>query len=330
MQPTALSLYPRHVRKSGSKTYPIVSGRELYEAISITGLNRAPIGILCNYILAGVVVEGNIPEPIETYCERQLVDGTLFWVDEVLQDNIREAAPTHIMQLFPAVLYAGTATNIIRCYDKQKSGDWLVTDTNAYGGATGKPVNLAGERVRIYPNGLGVLYYVQWLYRRIEEIIETIRKQQTGPNAKTYIKGFVRNVQAAKQEMTSDEYLGVIPGDWNLDRGTNTDAIEQLQSEYLLLLRLYYQHLTVTDIAYQPDRPSGADRYLLVGPMLRMIEVQRKKLNEILAFFDAYATFERMTTAPVADRLLELQLLESKLSHGWTTPEVAALQGAQL
>ena len=120
---------------STAQPYVCVSGRELFEELSITGLNRSPIEILSNYVLAGVRVTGGTPPlPPPQLVERLLVEGTLLWVGGVLQGDLRECERNEqtglitITQEWENVQLSDSTGDVIREYRQQPDGTWQVRD----------------------------------------------------------------------------------------------------------------------------------------------------------------------------------------------------------
>jgi hypothetical protein len=138
-----------------------------------------------------------------------------------------------------------------------------------------------------------------------------MRRLQTGANAKTLIFGQPRNIMQSRANLMNDEEdVAFMPGDLRADRATSTAQIDQLKLEFDTLRAIYLQNMNITDTLYQPERPVAADRFALMGPMLRFVEEERSKLEYIMkTYYNLTVIFERLFTASITDRTAEFALL---------------------
>jgi hypothetical protein len=294
-----------------------VSGRELYDEHSITGLNRIPVIKLAGYVLAGakVVTPPSYPVSLEEIHTTLEVDGSLLMVRGEIEGGLVEAEWDSCTQLLPACEIEGKSEDVYREYERTPDG-WQVTDYTHYGDPAQveiASVLMPESEIVYYFNAaepVGILYHAQRTYRRIEEITQTIRKFQKGPATKVGVTGYIRDEDKVRAELMGPDPFYVISGvDTNITMGGNTAAIDQLLREQQALLPMYYQQTHVVDTESPVQRPSGADRALVLGPMLRYVESVRNQIKAVMTQLGAECTFERIHTTDILDRQNEFNLL---------------------
>lgn len=302
----------------------IVTGRELYSDPSITGLNRVPITILSSYILAKAsLTSGVVPFSLEELTETLLVDGP--WIewktppikkDEELcgvwdakRDQFTLRIEKENQQAYEQDSY------ILRQFKSNGSG-WTITDftPNGNDGYDETPGGSAPASALNYifnaVSPVGVLMPAQVTYNRIEEIANTIRRFQTGPGAKTLIVGNVRNKTTATADLESDDPYAFVGGSGVVvDRMASTAAIDQLIAETTRLQPLYYQQVHMVDTTSPVQRPSGQDRALVLGPMMRFVDALTSQITRVLDYYGAAWRYERIHTTDVLDRTQQMALL---------------------
>lgn len=322
--------------------YAVKTGDEIAESLSITRLNYTPEEILSNWILYGAhytseaappYAPGRDPLTPRELCRRVLRAGTLLWVDGAIQFDILDADRKRIVQRLKdvEVPVPGTAAprvqDVYRVYrqgpltdsewGEVAAGDWLLADYN-------KPELKASDRfysevllasqVQVILNGAGIYFDMQGAYWRLEEIERTMRQQQTGPNAKTYIHGIPRNVEESRAALNDDKYETFIPADVKISRAGASPIIDQLKAEYELLRNEYFAGMNITDVSYTPGRPVADDRYLQMLPMLRAVEQHREIMRQACALFGGDIEFSQIHAATVSDRQAEFDLLTAMLT----------------
>lgn len=302
------------LRENEKPNYPVVSGRQVFEERSITGLNRLPVVIHANAINKGATEQGTDPT-VPEITERVLVDGTLLDVGGVIRTNILAVrrpdneTPGSVVEVFPRD-GMDRPVDIHRHWYTLDGIQWFYQDMDKTGALEGQPT-LVESDVRVIWNGTGILEPTQWTYRRLEQIENSVRRLQTGAGLKTILHGMIRNIQQTKDALNDEgEDIAVVSGDTKVDRATSTNQIDKLESERKALLALYYQAVNITDTTYQPDRPSGADRQLQLAPQARFIEAQREIISRVMReWYGVNVEFSQLHTASVQDRTMEYQLL---------------------
>ena len=295
--------------------YLPLSGRELYESRSITGLNRIPIITLTGFVLSGARVSGSVPVPLETIVEAMLIDGPVVLIGGEMASDIVESRPNSFTQLFRDVTLAGSTMDIHRVYQRTPAG-WAYVDYRHYGGKDQTVIaqgDLPADAVTYWYNAVtptGILYPSQDTYHRIEEIARSIRTMQSGPSTKTIVGGHIRNQTQAAADLVGNDPVVFIPGDVTVDKMADTGVVNQLISEFDKLLPMWYQLTHIVDTASPIQRPSGADRQLVLAPMRRFVELLRDQITNVLAMFGASWSSERLHTTDVAERQAALLLLK--------------------
>ena len=75
-----------YVIRDETGPFSLMSGRQMFEQVSYTGINRSPVVKLRSFIEAGLVTEPDphtAPFDVADICERLLVDGTVVWYKPV-------------------------------------------------------------------------------------------------------------------------------------------------------------------------------------------------------------------------------------------------------
>jgi hypothetical protein len=304
---------------------PYVSGRALYDEHSITGLNRIPVIKLAGYVLAGakLLTPPRYNVSLEEIHATLEIDGSLLMVNGEMQTGVIQADWDSCVQCIPACAIEGGAQDIYREYEITPDGV-TVTDWLHYGEAAqaiiAGPTALPRADVVWYYNAaepVGILYHAQGTYRRIEEISQTVRRFQKGPATKVGVTGYVRDEDKVRAEMMNDDPMYIISGvNTQITMGGNTAAIDQLLNEQSKLLPMYYQQTHIVDTESPVQRPSGADRTLVMGPMLRYVDTVRAQITNVLEQLGATWTTERIHTTDILDRQNEFNLLVQLLQMG--------------
>jgi hypothetical protein len=283
------------------------SGREIYSDEGITGLNHIPVNELAGYALAGAEFSGeeNLPCAPEEVVTGTLIEGTWLDAQGVIQQNIIGAARDWVLQYIQSDDL--TTETVIRKW-QNGGARWSITDYAEYGTANqrvvGKPGSAPSSRIRYHFNALsptGVLYPERKGYARIEEVAWLIREAQRGPGAKTAIGGYVRNRHMVEQDLMSDQPYFFTGSDQPLDRMTSTAVVDQLISEANRLEPRYYKAVYIVDTSNPVQRPSGADRGLVLGPMFRYVAYVRKQVDAILKLYGASWTTDPLPSDTVAE-----------------------------
>jgi len=282
------------------------SGRCVWDAESMTGLNRIPIDRLAGYALAGAVFNGAelLPQAPEEVVLSLLIDGS--WVDAggEIQTHIIGATQHSIAQHIKLDDY----NEVTRIWMREmEGGDWILVDYVGYGTASQRmlddPGTIPAALVKYHYNPLspaGVLYPARRSFERLEEIAILIREAQLGPGAKTAIMGYVRNRAQVEADLRSRRPYFFPGSEQPLDRMTSTAVVDQLVTEFDRLKPLYFQLVRCVDTTTPVQRPSGTDRELVLDPMFSYVDYVRAQVDGVLALYGASWTYESNKPEPVA------------------------------
>jgi hypothetical protein len=288
------------------------SGRCVYDADSMTGLNRIPVDRLAGYALNGAVFSSAelLPLSPEQVILNLLIDGSWLEVNGIVQTDIIAAAKNIVLQHIPSdvgeVTREWKRTDGLPMTDGNATGaGWVVTDYEDYGtglqAAKSEPQFVPDDACRYHFNPLspaGILYPARRSFERLEEIAILIREAQLGPGAKTAIGGYVRNRANVEADLRSRKSWFFTGSDAPLDRMTSTAVVDQLASEFDRLKPLYFQLVYCVDTTNPVQRPSGADRELILDPMFTYVDYVRRMADGVLALYGAEWTYA--SNKPVA------------------------------
>ncbi len=279
---------------SPDSIYVEITGREVFEEISISGLNRSPIEILTAFITADSTIEQTgatvWPEiPTEKICENVLVDGSIamrYTGDEKADEPyvfLRDCVEIHRSLIVQKLRDdRGRVTNVTRVYEKTES-EWIVKDVTGYG--TGHELvqsteSYPLEMILSYPYGEGLLYYNQKTYRRLEEIEESLR-QQTGPASLSLIvTGYAGDWPKAQDTFAKGAKIIGIPGNADVHRVSANNTADQLMRSSLDLMQKYLKNMHLVEVS-ETSTMSGKSRKLAMMPMLNYVNTIRMVLDEI-------------------------------------------------
>jgi len=316
--------------------YPIVTGREIYSLMSITGLNRSPVNKLTAYIMAGEALEGEAQKPLTdipptTMAKHLLIDGSVaifmgkFIYDIIYIDN--DKVVTNIRDE-DGVLLSGHRrvyikfSNIVIVIDQEiKNKEWTTTSEMPFT-ASEAGVKTTDEMLFILPNDKGLLWPSQKTFFRLEEIEKTIKGETDSSALATIITGsYTGNMDQAKAAFAANKKRIFIPGaDIGVHNVFNGDAVEKLMVEHEGLLKLYresmYDYLSPDTITM-----SGVSRRLAMLPTLQFVSIQRKLLIDIYGEHGAALTFEPFSILDSQEKQTELANVQYAYDVGAITDD---------
>ncbi len=315
---------------SPDREYKERPGRQIFEELSITGLNHSPIETLTAFITADSTIEGGgngiWPEiPLAKICEYVLVDGSFVLryigeqVDEslgyipdepyVFLEGCSEIHRNHILQ--PLRNERDVLTGITRVYERGKS-DWSVKDVEAYGSERERTISTEQyplDMLISYPYGKGLLYPNQKTYRRLEEIEDSIR-QQTGPASLSLIvTGYAGDWKKAQDTFARGARIVGIPGNADVHRVASNSTADQLMANGEELRAAYAENMHLIRVS-ETATLSGKSRIIAMKPTLSYINMIRMVLDEVYALLGYTITWGGMDVTEPSERVAELDLLE--------------------
>jgi hypothetical protein len=301
-----------------------MTGREIFNQLSYTGLNKIPVIKLLAFIKAGMQVSGTLPFNKKEIPERLLVDGSfVWWLDQFLED-LYSVTETKIIQ---GLRVDGDSTKpLIRDMRRVfmlNESNWFITDekyTEQKWQVVKQVGSIKADDLFVFPNEEGILYPMQKLYHRMEEIEQLVRVQ-TGRSALSMIvSGFVGDIDQARTEFESDSTVKFMPGETKVDRVHATEAVNHLLLDMASLLALYKEGC-FDYTAAEDTVESGVSRRLKMAPMLEFVTVTRGYIEEIFAYFQASVVFDRLQIQTIGERTAEYSLLVMMRDAQVITPQ---------
>jgi len=315
--------------------FKIVKGREIYEEVSLTGINRAVIDSLTAFITgeADMKETGSPawPEiPPDKLVEYFLVDGSFalrLISEKEMKANEKLDDPfeflTDLIEVHRRLVTQqlrdpdDKLTDVTRVWQQQTSS-WLVRDVKNYG--------LEGEQIEAtnhyplnafmpYPNGQGLLYWNQFTYRRIEEIEQSIR-QQTGKAALSLIlTGYMGDIKQAQQAFATGSEIVHIPGNPTVTRVASTSTADQLMRSGDKLMLLFLKNTHQVEIS-ETATLSGVARRLAMTPMLHFIRMIQRQITAIYATLGYELSLRGLNIMTPEERSAELDFLKRGRDEG--------------
>ena len=308
---------------SPDQQYTEVSGRKIFEELSITGLNRAPIETLTAFITAdsemnqkGATVWPEVP--LADVCQQILVDGSFamrYTGDEKADKPylfLRDCLEIHRYKIVQRLRdEADHLTDIHRVYEKGEKS-WTVRDVKGYGSQYPQTINTETyplEAVLAYPYGKGLLYYNQKTFRRLEEIQESIRAN-TGPAALSLIvTGYTGDWKRAHDTFTTGARVIGIPGNADVHRVASNNTTSDLLANDAQLLPTYLENMHLVKVS-ETAQISGKSRIIAMKPMLNYVQTIRTVLDEVYAMLGYEITWGGLDVTDTAEKVAELDFLK--------------------
>lgn len=315
--------------------FRMMSGREIYNQISLTGINRAIIDSLTAFIVGESQIKriGNSPWPEippDAMCEHYLVDGSFairimseeeMAKNEKLDNNyefltdLKEVHKRLVVQILRDS--NGTPTNVSRVWQRTEI-DWVVRDVENYGAKAQRV--LATERYPLeaflpYPGGYGIIFWNQYTYQRIEEIEYNIRKQTGKASLQFFLTGYLGNVEQARTEIAGGGEIIHLPGNPTITRAASSGTTDQLERDGLKLMALFLKNTHQVEIS-ETSTMSGVSRRLAMTPMLHYIKLVQVKLQEIYETIGYNMKTQGLRITTPDERSAELDFLQRGLHEG--------------
>ena len=327
---------------SGPETvgsYPILSGREIYDLHTITGLNRSPIGKLSAYVLAGETVEGVVNAPLvnikpSTIVNHLLVDGSFaIFLGSFLKDIVyinESLVITNIRNDEGLVadgyrrMYMKFDNAIIVVDQELVNSEWKTVDEFEYTSGT-MGYKDVDEMFLIYPNDRGLLYYNQKTFFRLEEIERTIKNETDDSSLSTVISGnYTGNMAQAQtafdKASRSRKKKIWLPGDINVHNIFNGDAVDKMIMESAGLLILYREAM-FDYISPETVAMSGISRRLAMLPTIQYTSIIRKQVTELYLEHGVVIEFETFSLIDSTEKEIELRNIEFAYEKGAITDD---------
>lgn len=325
------------------------TGRQIYEFVSRTALNRSSISDLQSFILAGVQADpvAKIPFPIEDTSERLLVDGSLAyniengeWINDITSmklKRMKEGGESKDIDALPE-LESGIFTTLVRdkikgeprhkfrllyelenelwtiTLQKFEDGKWMrANQSDAEDGEI--TVDASKDQIFAFENGRGLLYWAQRVFFRLEEIQSTTKFMTEKDMLQRIIFGYVGDKDKAKAALTGPDPNIFMPGGVRVQTATGSAVIDSLLTQSDKLENFWRKAMKDT-IAADDSAESGVARRLKMMPMLQFIRVTRRQLELIYGSFNVKLTFDKVRVQTIDERAAEYNLLKQMRADG--------------
>lgn len=328
------------------------TGRQIYEFVSRTALNRSSISDLQSFILAGVQADpvSKMPFPIEDTSERLLVDGSLAyniendeWIDDITSMKLKRVKGGDASQDVDALpeLESGTFTTLVldkitneprhkfRMLYELEGETWTITLQEFVDGEwiTAKKakddettVEASKDQIFAFENGRGLLYWAQRVFFRLEEIQSTTKFMTSQRMLKQMIFGYAGDIDKAKAALGGPDPTIFLPRGTTVQTATGSGIIDSLLKQGDKL-EDYWRKAMKDTIAADDSAESGVARRLKMMPMLQFVRVTRRQLELIYGGFGVKLTFDKVRVQTVDERAAEYNLLKQMRLDGVITDD---------
>ena len=322
-------------------TWPRLTGRQIFDSRTISGLNRIPVIIHSSYIVGQAQMPDGavLPFSIDKLTESLIVDGTIVILkpdpkknpDTPVEflTNILEATPSYVVQELEQL--TGDGQRVVREWRKITDG-WKYSDWTNYKRTNQEQIasgTISADRIYIFVNGNGILAPAYDTMYRLEEIRLRVRK---GSNAAItmIVTGFTGDFRQA-QEVFGDEDLDkiAVPKSATVEFMSTTAAVDQFLLDSKDLLPNYWKLTRLIEVS-DSSKISGIARRLIMQPMLQYITSNQKKIVKIYRDWGFDIEFDTIPTMTVDERAGEFALLKSLRDSGAITPEQFKEKAARL
>lgn len=311
--------------------YPLMLGRDIYEHRNMTGQNRSPIDDLLSLTLSGVDLEADYPDAADPTKngERCIVDGSgvllnpatpedAEWLPDVYAPSKKQFIQYHRDE-YGCLKLTAPNDNMEKIYSAPLMSVWdkgaevwqeTVID---YGG--GKPTRKKGRtyplaNVAVFPNGRGILYWAQDVWKRMEELAETERDVNSGINLLPIISGNVGSEQQAMNAIRKAKHAIIFPGRVDVNRPISDTKVDQILSVYIMKREDWLSSLNTLE-QDTPDRPVASDREIRMQAMKMYVRRVRKIHSKIMLLLGYTMTYDEIVIQSPTDRQAELELVRA-------------------
>jgi hypothetical protein len=271
------------------------------------------------------------PFDVADISERLLVDGTVIWYkpEGFLADIVSVTDDEIIMKIrsVDGMLVVEKRRRMERFGDADKK-TWQMYDEEKISGAVDwtiireyEPFPDDPAQILIHENGVGILYYVQLLYQRIEEIQTQLRRESTSAKTKTFVSGFTGDRSKAENAMGDPNATAIfVPGNVTINSPYAAGVVTNLIAEKHDLL-IQYDENVMDFITNEASQMSGISRRLMMSPMLQFVKGVRKRLTDIFELYKIKLAFDKVQVQTVEERTSEYNLLKQMRDDTVLTPD---------
>lgn len=333
----------------GKKERKLRTGRDIFEQVSRTDLNRAPIDTLKSHILKGALMMPAVSIPPiqpDSLAESLLVEGSIILYGSGLDyEKLEDVVVFNKwfgMQILNCEDYKNSVVRVFTLSPgpgkDPKASDAIGWNIRTYNGfdltkklktkklesyiATIPQEDIEEDLyvdlsvVYMHPNGRGILYYTQRAFSRLEEIDNTIAEQTKPDNMKTIVTGYQGGDEQLKREWEAAGRLFRMPGEGiKFHDMTNASIIAQLMDQFYKKRKDYLESCRVVYIT-DAFNVSGVARRLQMTHMLHFVNDIQERMREIYRDFGFEISFDQSNLLDVEERSKELEFLERQKELG--------------
>ena len=308
------------------------SSREIFDQKSVTSLNDIPVVTHKAFITAGsqTIDDKDLPIPLDTLVEAVIVDGTVV-IRQIPDAEEGDPKAVILTGIIPpttnkeviqdtGLMVPVTKEPITRVWTKDLKA-WQWKDYVKW--ITGKPEEIAKSTTgipeglfHVYLNGPGLFWKPQFTYGRLEEI-ERNTKAITDKTKLAIISGYTGALNQTRESFNDpdNQYVGV-PNAVSVDFPANTSAVDQLNTDFERLLKLFLKDVRTVEID-DTSQSSGVARRLALLPELSYTMEVRHDVKEIYALLGVSKfEFDTILTSTIQERQAEYELLKELRRDG--------------
>lgn len=328
----------RTVTFGGAKERARTSGRNVYESLTRTNLNRTPIGTLQAHILKGALLLPEDETPFMTpkeLSEALLVDGSMVLLGDgvdfiLLEDTIvfskwlaiqviKEKGDNSIVRVFSTVNGEGedvawkittySGFNLNKKFKKSNTEKLEKYINGLPEQNIMEEMIVPFETIYIWENGRGVIFWNQRMFFRLEDIDLSIGVQTKADNIKTIMSGFQGDTDQLHAEWARSGSLFAVPGDRvTTVQLANSGMVGELSKQFYNKKKDYYEAVRVIHFS-DAFNMSGTARRVLLTHMIHHIDFIQKQMKDIYADFGFKIKFDVGVFLELQERLDEYEFL---------------------
>jgi len=303
----------------------VYTGRELYAAMFISGMNKKPVEDLKTRVKAAYVDAGTVlPVSMDSLLEWLLVSGSLVIVGgDILQGDILYISSIEVIMqsgdIFIHILQGEGGQYIrkdYRSFDvKGRKLDDPVDDADA-------PLAVLSGVV-LYPNGYGILYGPQKTLLRLEQIYDALAIT-TKYEAMLFIAGGANSARAINDMLEADlsvdrPIIRLLP-DETLQQPNFSSLSSRLLKE-VDMLKVAWLEATF-NLATFPQESGIARRYLM-EPFINKTNELQGQLVDIYRALGVTVEFAPADLTDTQEDVEQLDMIASAQERGWITDDEA-------
>ena len=302
---------------SAGKTY---SGRELYESLFISGMNKKPVETLKTHVRSTYIDDAiELPIDMNKLLEVLLVDGSFISMDgkffngDIITISTNEA----IMKYGDFYLhFFKDAVNVTITKYHDYEDDVLSRQV-------GEPEVFPSDSVIIYPNSNGILFDAQKTLLRLEEILQILKKT-TPLEAIIFFQGGSLNSDAInakiEAELSTDRPAITLSAGQDIKQPNFSSLSNRLFREYEELSLAYLE--STYGYTVNPGE-SGIARKYSMAKFLSKVEELKNQCIDIYGMLNAVVRFKPSDVTDTDEDEKSIALLNGANALGYISDDEA-------